>query len=99
MGKQNQTSASAYLLDMDYINSLPQPLMARKGSRDWWWPVNDIEVKTGLLRVDICGKLEIWSIGEVVGFMDDRGVEHSADDFYADPDCWVHREQPNCTEN
>ena len=40
------------ILRMDYINSLPQPFIARfyGGSE---WPVYDIEVQTGLLRAKL----------------------------------------------
>jgi hypothetical protein len=73
----------ADLLDMDYINSLPQPLWARTG-RDWWWPVHDIDVETGLFRIDVCGKLDVLHIGGVLVFRDANGKEHDADDFYVD---------------
>jgi len=77
------------LLDMDYINSLPHPLWARHlGS---WWPVHDIEVQTGLLRIEVSGELDVLHIGGVVGFRDGGGTERAADDFYSDPECWISR--------
>lgn len=46
------------VLRMDHINSLPQPFLVRFcGDKDWWWPVHDFEVGTGLMRIDVCGKL------------------------------------------
>lgn len=73
------------LLDMDYINSLPQPFMGRMlgGS---WWPVSDFEVQTGLMRIDVCGLLQVTDIGEFTAFRDGSGKEHDAEDFYADAD-------------
>lgn len=73
------------LLRMDYINSLPQPFIAKfyGGSE---WPVYDIDVETGLLRIDVCGKLEVKHIGDVRSFLDADHVKHDADDFYADDD-------------
>jgi hypothetical protein len=70
------------LLDMDYINSLPQPLFAKSGST--WWPVHDIEVQTGLLRLEVCGMLDLAHVGDFLWFRDGCGKEHCADDFYVD---------------
>lgn len=67
---------------MDYINSLPQPLFARFGAT--WWPVYDIEVQIGLVRIDVCGKLDIKHIGEVFLFRDANGTEHDPETFYSD---------------
>ncbi len=69
------------LLRMDYINSLPQPFFAHfyGGSE---WPVHDIDVETGLLRIDVCGLLDVKHIGDVKFFRDMDGVEHDADSFY-----------------
>lgn len=69
------------LLKMDYINSLPQPFIAHffGGSE---WLIHDIDVKTGLLRIDVCGKLEVKHIGEVRFFRDIEGCEHDIEDFY-----------------
>ncbi len=71
----------ADLLKMGYINSLPQPLISRfyGGSE---WPIYDIDVETGLLRIDVCGKLEVKHIGDVKFFRDDCGEEHDSEDFY-----------------
>lgn len=85
----------ADLLDMAYINALPQPLVGRQYGSDYWWPIYDIEVQTGLVRIDVCGKLDVKHIGDFARFRDDIGVEHHADDFYADPESWVDREPPN----
>jgi len=71
------------LLCMDYINSLPQPLIAKLfgGSE---WPIYDIDVGSGLLRIDVCGLLEVKHIGDVRSFCDDCGVEHDSETFYVD---------------
>jgi len=71
------------ILRMDYINSLPQPFMARMAGGDSW-PVYDIEVETGLIRLDICGLLQISSMGEVIEFTDIDGGKHTPDSFYVD---------------
>jgi hypothetical protein len=71
---------AADLLRFDFINSLPHPLYAKLSGT--WWPVYDIEVQTGLLRLDICGKLQVNHIGEVSRFKDADSNEHATDDFY-----------------
>lgn len=74
------------LLDMDYINTLPQLF-------DGDWPVYDFEVQTGLYRIDVCGLLEVRSIGRVIAFRDADGGRHYAGDLYNDPDSWEDRAQ------
>jgi len=77
----------ADLLDMAYINSLSQPFLAQRwGSAgdNWWWPVHDIEVQTGLVRIDVMGMLDVTHIGDIARFKDMNGVVHNSDDFYSD---------------
>lgn len=71
------------LLRLDYINSLPQPFIARFIGGDEW-PVHDIDVQTGLLRIDVCGKLDVKHIADVRFFRDEAGVEHDSETFYSD---------------
>lgn len=69
-------------LRMDYINSLPQPFLIRFCGDKYWWPVNDFEVETGLLRIDVCGKLQFKSMGEAMEIMDGENTVHDPDSFY-----------------
>ena len=71
------------ILDRDRINSLPQPFTAHfyGGSA---WPLIDIDVQTGLLRIDVVGLPEIKHISDVDTFIDADGESHDADSFYAD---------------
>ena len=71
------------LLRMEYINSLPQPFMAVFYGGDKW-PVYDIEVETGLFRIDVVGKLQVCEIGDVNYFIDESGIEHDSESFYLD---------------
>lgn len=77
------------LLDMAYINSLPQPFFAQGwGSKgdEWMWPVQDICVETGLVRIDVCGKLDRKDISDFKRLQDADGTDHDPDDFYLDSD-------------
>lgn len=71
------------ILDMDYINSLPQPFIGRQLG-GWWWAVHDFEVQTGMMRIDVCGLLQVTHIGEFTAFRDGSGIEHDAEGFYSD---------------
>lgn len=71
------------LLRMDYINSLPQPFLVTLIGGDEW-PIHDIDVETGLIRIDVCGKLQAMHIGEATAFTDMDGVKHDAESFYSD---------------
>jgi hypothetical protein len=67
----------------DYINSLPQPLIGVFFGGDRW-PIGDIDAQTGLLRIDVCGRLQVKHVGDVKCFVDASGVIHETDSFYAD---------------
>lgn len=76
---------STDLLDMEFINSLPHPLFANIGGGEKWdWPVHDIEVQTGLFRIDVCGLLQVEHIGGALYFKDANGKKYDTDDFYID---------------
>jgi hypothetical protein len=77
------------LLDINYINSLPHPLF------DDGWPVYDIDVQTGLYRINVCGKLSVKHIGDCLIITDAAGRRHHTDDLYTDQDCWLARDALN----
>lgn len=70
-------------LRLDHINSLPQPFTGVFIGGDEW-PIEDIDVQTGLLRIDVGGKLQVMHIAEVRHFVDANGVAHVAESFYVD---------------
>jgi len=81
-----ESASRADLLDMAYINSLPQPLFAREFGNQMWWPVHDIDVQTGMYRIDVCGMLDVSHVGNVAEFRDADGNVHDSADFYSDAD-------------
>src|SRR6185436_3536472 len=83
MSRADNTPQPGDLLDIAYINSLPQPFIGRMlgGYR---WPIHDFEVQTGLIRVDVCGKLDVVHIADFTSFRDANGHEHPAEGFYID---------------
>jgi hypothetical protein len=76
------TPESRDILDMDYINSLPHPFMGRL--LGGWWPIYDFEVETGLVRIDVCGKLDIKGLAEFSIIRDGLLVDRSVEAFYSD---------------
>lgn len=72
-------------LRMDYINSLPQPFTVRLlGDKDFLYQLESIDVQTGMLRFDVCGKLQVGHISDIGEFKDADGTEHEPDTFYTD---------------
>lgn len=73
------------LLRLEFINSLPQPLWVRQWGRDSFdWSLYEICVETGLISIDVCGKLDKLHIGDVAQFKDDSGTVYDAEVFYSD---------------
>jgi hypothetical protein len=68
-------------LNIDAINALPHPLVAclYGGSE---WQIHDICVETGLMRIDVCGLLEVKMFADVKDLRDGDGLSHDPDDFY-----------------
>ena len=75
-------------LDMAYINSLPLPLW------DGNWPVYDIDVETGLYRIDVCGLFEVRHIDHCISMKDSAGRTHYVGDFELNPEQWEERTAP-----
>lgn len=75
------------LLNIDFINSLPQPLWVRQwGRKEFDWPLYEICVETGLMSIDVCGKLDNLHIGDVAQFRDDNGTVYESEEFYLEDD-------------
>jgi hypothetical protein len=76
------------ILDLQYINSLPQPLWLGD------FPVVRIDVQTGLMAIDACG----WLSGRLVDdirageLRDANGREVPEGDLWLDSAFWVTRE-------
>jgi hypothetical protein len=68
-------------LNLEYINSLPQPFIAHFFGGDEW-PIDTIDVETGLMHIDVCGKLQCKHIEDVKFFRDMDGIEHDPESFY-----------------
>ena len=70
-------------LRLEYINSLPQPFLARFcGERDMWWPIYDIAVDHAICRIDVCGKLQVKPFSEIMEIKDEAGNAHDPEDWW-----------------
>lgn len=80
--KKGKGKIMADRLKMDYINSLPQPFLIAFFGNPTEWELNNIDVETGLLQFNVCGKLQVEHIGMVKYFKDMNGIIHDPDTFY-----------------
>ncbi len=72
-------------LRMDYINSLPQPFIARLcGEKEALWEVYDIGVDVGLCRILVGGMIQCVWFSEIMELIDADGVKHDPDDWWAE---------------
>lgn len=70
------------LLLMDKLNSLPHPLIGRFCGDSHWWEIHDIDVETGLTRINVSGLLEVKHFCELMFIEDANHNLHDPDDFY-----------------
>ena len=73
-------------LNLDKINSLPQPWLIAHFFGGDTWPVESIDVQTGLMRIDVCGKLDLKHFAEVKILEDGDGIMHDSEIFWSDFD-------------
>jgi len=72
------------VLDMELINSLPQPFMAIEHNEKWQWPIHDVDVQTGCMRIDVCGLLQPCHLLDYKFIEDSDGKRHEPESFYFD---------------
>lgn len=72
----------ADLLDMGWINKQQHPLWVQ--TLNSWWPVHDLDVETGLIRIDVCGMLDVIHVGSIFGFRDGNLIEYPVEALYSD---------------
>jgi hypothetical protein len=71
-------------LNMDALNSLQQPILA------WFigdadpWPVHDFEVACGIMRIDVCGLLQVKDFCDLKRLQDADGVDYDPEIFWSD---------------
>jgi hypothetical protein len=63
------------------LDALPHPLFAMRCGLDQW-PIFDICVETGLVRIDVLGKLQTIDFAEILEIRDACDITHDGDDFY-----------------
>lgn len=81
--KPDQSPQEGDLLNMQKINSLSGPLTARFLD-GYEWTIESIDIQTGLMRIDVCGQIDLESFSMVRTIIDGEGIEHESDDFYLD---------------
>ena len=72
------------ILNIDKINSLPQPITAiLYGDTSGYW-IETLCVRTGLMRLDVMGQIDLCHFDDVKMLVDIEGIEHDPDDFWID---------------
>jgi hypothetical protein len=72
------------LLSLEKINALSHPLMIRPFRSDPWYGLIDIDVQTGLYRMDVCGMWQLGSVSSCEQIMDGDGAIHDMEIFFSD---------------
>lgn len=63
-----------------------ETIWARKwGDKDWWWPICDVELDCGLIGIDVCGKREIWDLGECAELRIGLDTIVDSEDIWGEP--------------
>lgn len=73
------------LLNMEAINSLPHPLVGVFYGKDTdTWMIHDIDVETGVIRIDVHGPLDVRSFCELTAIIDADSNNHDPEKFWSD---------------
>ena len=68
---------------MEKFNSLPSPVTAVLCGGGGYW-IETLCVQTGLMRLDVSGKVDHRHFSEVMKLVDIDGGKHNPDDFWLD---------------
>lgn len=78
------------LLKINSFNRLQHPLFCRFAGDSSDSLIETVCVQTGLMRIDVYGKIDHRHIGEVMEIVDGDGNRYDVDDFYIDSDTTQH---------
>lgn len=70
------------LLNIEKINRLPHPLAAVMIGSGMNLMIENVCVETGLVRLDVCGRIDIDNFCMIRTIIDGEMNEHNPDDFY-----------------
>lgn len=48
----------------------------------WWWPVVFVELECGLIKIDVCGLTENWSLDDCARLRIENDQIIDSDNFY-----------------
>ena len=81
--QQHQEGKEGDVIRIDEFDKLPAPVTARLLDGGEYW-IESICVETGLMRLDICGLIQIEDFVMVETLIDANDVEHDAEEFLND---------------
>ena len=80
-GKTKECQECGDILNIVKFNALPGPVTARLIGGDEYW-IESLCVRTGLMRLDVCGQIDLSDFSLVAALIDIDGNEHNPDDFW-----------------
>lgn len=80
---QGMTRQVGDVICIEKFNSLSSPVTASMyGGGEYW--IETLDVQTGLMRLDVCGQIDLSSFGLVKSLIDADGISHDPDDFWVE---------------
>ena len=79
--REREKSSHADLINMEKFNALPGLVIARLFSGDEWC-IESLCVQSSVMRLDVCGQIDISAFSLVAVLIDGDGNEHNPDDFW-----------------
>lgn len=70
------------MLNMEMINRIGQMYIRQYGDRHIWWPLYEVCVQTGFMKVDVCGLLQNMHFDDIAEIKDDSGEKYDPEIFY-----------------
>jgi len=53
---------------------------------EWWWPIVFVEMDTGLIKIDVCGKTQNWHLDDVARIRINLDEVIEWEDFFNTPE-------------
>lgn len=61
-------------------------IWARKyGNKDWWWPIVNTNLDSGLITIDVCGMPEVWHLSDCAQLRINENTFVENEDFCESP--------------
>ena len=80
-GTPDLTPKTGDILSMEKFSALPHPIVGKMmGGGEW--EIETVCILTGIMRLNVCGKIDLEDFSMVKTIVDANGDEHDPDDFW-----------------